>query len=67
MVEGEAEYEVEEVLNSCIFRRQLQYLIQWPGWDVLIWEYATEVNKLKAIDDFYTQHPKQSGPTTGRP
>jgi hypothetical protein len=29
IVEGEPEYEVEEVLDSCRFRRQLQYLIKW--------------------------------------
>jgi hypothetical protein len=31
IVEGEPEYEVEEVLNSQIFRHQLQYLIKWRG------------------------------------
>jgi hypothetical protein len=29
IVEGEPEYEVEEVLDSHTFRRQLQYLIKW--------------------------------------
>jgi hypothetical protein len=29
IVEGESEYEVEEVLDSRIFRHQLQYLIKW--------------------------------------
>jgi hypothetical protein len=62
IVEGELEYEVEEVLDSRMFRRQLQYLIKWQGWDVLTWEYATEVNKLKAIDDFHARHPNKPGP-----
>jgi hypothetical protein len=53
IVEGEPEYEVEDVLDSRIFRRQLQYLIKWRGWDVLTWEQVTEVSKLKAIDDFH--------------
>jgi hypothetical protein len=61
-VEGELEYEVEEVLDSRIFRHQLQYLIKWQGWDVLTWEYATEVNKLQAIDDFHARHPNKLGP-----
>jgi hypothetical protein len=29
IVEGEPEYEVQEVLTSRIFRCQLQYLIKW--------------------------------------
>jgi hypothetical protein len=61
-VEGEPEYEVEEVLDSWMFRRQLQYLIKWRGWDILTWEYATEVTKLKAIDDFHAQYPNKPGP-----
>jgi hypothetical protein len=61
IVEGEPEYKVEEVLNSQIFGCQLQYLIKWQGWDVLTWEYAREVNKLKAIDDFHAWHPNKPG------
>jgi hypothetical protein len=62
IVEGEPEYEVEEVLDSQIFRHQLQYLIKWQGYNILTWEYAIEVNKLKAIDDFHTQHPNKPSP-----
>jgi hypothetical protein len=62
IVEGEPEYNVEEILNSHIFRRQLQYLIKWQGWDVLTWEYATQVNKVKAIDDFHAWHRNKLGP-----
>jgi hypothetical protein len=38
VVDGESEYEVEEVVDSRVFRRQLQYLIKWRGWDDLTWE-----------------------------
>jgi hypothetical protein len=62
IIDREPEYEVEDVVNSRIFRRRLQYLIKWRGWDVLTWEQATEVNKLKAIDDFHAQHPNKPGP-----
>jgi hypothetical protein len=62
VVDGELEYEVEEVVDSRIFRRQLQYLIKWRRWEDLTWERATEVNKLKAIDDFHAQHPNKPGP-----
>jgi hypothetical protein len=61
-VDSELEYKVEEVVDSRIFRWQLQYLIEWHGWDDLTWEWATEVNKLKAIDDFHTQYPNKPSP-----
>jgi hypothetical protein len=62
IVDGESQYEVEEVVDSRVFRRQLQYLIKWRGWDDLTWEQATEVNKLKAIDVFHAQHPNKPCP-----
>jgi hypothetical protein len=62
IINREPEYEVEDVVDSRIFRRRLQYLIKWHGCDALTWEEATEVNKLKAIDDFHTQYPNKPGP-----
>jgi hypothetical protein len=62
IIDREPEYEVEDVVDSHIFRCRLQHLIKWRGWDVLTWEQATEVNKLKAIDDFHAQHPNKPGP-----
>jgi hypothetical protein len=54
IVKGKHKYELEDILDSHIFRYQLEYLIKWHGWDVLTWEHMTEVNKLKAINNFYT-------------
>jgi transposase InsO family protein len=62
IIDREPEYEVEDVIDSRIFRRRLQYLIKWRGWNDLTWEQATEVNKLKAIDDFHAQHPNKPSP-----
>jgi hypothetical protein len=62
IVKGKPEYEVQEVLDSHLFRHQVQYLIKWQGWDILTCEYATKVNKLKAIDNFHAQHPNKLGP-----
>lgn len=31
-IEGEEEYEIDDILDSRIFRRQLQYLIKWKGY-----------------------------------
>jgi hypothetical protein len=62
IIEGEPEYEVKEVLDSRMLRHQLQYLIKWRGWDILIWEYAIGVNKLRAIEEFHTRYPNKPGP-----
>jgi hypothetical protein len=62
IIEGEPEYKVEEVLDSCMFRCQLQYLIKWCGWDMLTWEYTIGVNKLRAIEEFHTRYPNKPGP-----
>jgi hypothetical protein len=62
IIDREPEYEVEDVVDSYIFHRRLQYLIKWRGWDALTWEQATKVNKLQAIDDFYARYPNKPGP-----
>jgi hypothetical protein len=40
IVEGEEEYEVEWVEDSRLFRRQLQYLVKWRGYEERSWEPA---------------------------
>jgi hypothetical protein len=62
IIEGEPEYEVEDVLNSRMFWCWLQSLIKWRGWDILTWEYAIGMNKLRAIEEFHTQYPNKPGP-----
>jgi hypothetical protein len=57
IVEGEEEYEVERIEDSRIFRRQLQFLVKWKGYDEMSWEPAVNVDGLKAIDEFHTQQP----------
>lgn len=32
IIDGEEEYEVEKILDSRVYRRQLQYLVQWKGY-----------------------------------
>jgi hypothetical protein len=61
IVEGEEEYEVEKVEDSRVFRRQLQYLVKWKGYDEMSWKPAVNVDGLKAIDEFHTQQPGKPG------
>lgn len=61
-VDGEEEYLVDEVLDSRIFRRRLEYLVKWTGYDSPDWQPASNVNKLQAVDDFHKRFPNKPGP-----
>ena len=60
LVDGEEEYEVEAVINSHMFRRWLQYLVQWKGYSYKhnSWEDATDVHSLELVVEFYSTHPR---------
>lgn len=48
-VDGEEEYLVSSVEDSRIYRNQLQYLIQWAGYDSFTWRPAYFVDGLQAV------------------
>jgi len=56
-VDGEEEYQVLSVEESRVYRNQLQYLIQWTGYDFLTWEPAKFVNGLQVVGEFCQQYP----------
>ena len=45
-----------------MYRSQLQYLIQWTGYDSLTCEPAKFVDGLQAVDEIHQQYPKKPGP-----
>jgi len=59
VIDGEAEWEVEEILNSHWHRRRFQYLIKWKGYDREHnpWESASEVSAPELIVKFHCKHP----------
>jgi hypothetical protein len=60
LVDGEEEYIVEEILNSRMFRRKLQYLVKWEGYGVghNSWEYSEGVeNAPEKVAEFYRKNP----------
>ena len=66
-MEGEEEYEVEEVLNSRRYGRwrKLQYLVRWKGWgpEHDSWEAAEDLtNAPDLVKKFYTKFPKAPRP-----
>lgn len=61
LIDGEEEYEVDEILDSRVFRRQLQYLVHWKGYSQGSdsWEPAKNVaNASELIQEFHQKHPQ---------
>ena len=51
---------VEEILNSRVFRRRLQYLVKWEGYGMEgnTWEYSENIdNALEKVADFHRCNP----------
>jgi len=48
-MEGSPEYEVESINDSRVYRKQLQYLVNWKGYpkEEHTWEKATELKKVQ--------------------
>ena len=60
------EYEVDQILDSRVLRRQLQYLVLWKGYPIseATWEPARHLkNATEVVRDFHHRYPHK--PTTG--
>ena len=61
IIEGEEEYEVEQVLDSrqAGRKRQLQYLLKWKGYSEAhnSWEPADQVHATELIKNYHKQKP----------
>jgi len=59
VIDREAEWEVEEILDSRWHRRRFQYLIKWKGYsrEHNSWKSASEVSTLALIAEFHCKHP----------
>eukprot|EP01101_Sappina_pedata_P006573 TRINITY_DN3294_c0_g1_i1.p1 TRINITY_DN3294_c0_g1~~TRINITY_DN3294_c0_g1_i1.p1 ORF type:complete len:114 (-),score=12.92 TRINITY_DN3294_c0_g1_i1:15-356(-) len=69
IVNGQPEFEIDEILDSRVYRRQGQYLIKWLGYDLIdsTWEPHREVDHLtSALAIFHSKHPDKPGPWNGR-
>ena len=59
VIDREAEWEMEEILDSCWHQRRFQYLIKWKGYghEHNSWESASEVFAPELTAEFYCKHP----------
>jgi len=60
VVDGEVEWEVEEILDSRWHRRRFQYLIKWKGYGRKhnSWESTSEVSAPELTAEFHRKHPR---------
>jgi Chromo (CHRromatin Organisation MOdifier) domain len=70
-IEGKTEYEISEILNMKIGRRQkpcnLLYLVRWAGYESTdeetSWVLATELgHSAELVTDFHLAYPAKAGP-----
>ena len=66
-IADEEEFEVESILDSRIFRRQLQYCVEWKGYDnegdSATWEPASNLqHSQEIVSDFHKAHPNAPQP-----
>jgi len=59
VVDGEPEWEVEEVLDSHWHRRRFQFLIKWKGFsrEHNSWKVASDVKVPDLVVEYYQKHP----------
>jgi len=60
VINGEAKWEVEEILDSRWHWRRFQYLIKWKGYgcEHSSWKSASEVSALELTVEFHRKHPR---------
>jgi len=59
LIDGQPEWEVEQILGARKRRQQLQYLVRWKGFSDAhdSWEPLAHINADQLIKEFYQNHP----------
>ena len=58
----EGEYPISSTEDCRISRGQLQYLIQWTGYNSVTWEPAKFVDGVQAVGEFHQHYSMEPGP-----
>jgi hypothetical protein len=62
LVDGKDEWFVDEILDSQIRSRRLEYLVKWTEYEEADWRLAKTLNEHKAVDNFHRRYPNKPGP-----
>jgi hypothetical protein len=65
IVDGQQEWEVEEIIDSRYYRKQLQYKVKWKGFhdeDKTWYPSSNFDNSPEAIKDFHRKYPRKAAP-----
>ena len=62
IVEGEEEWEVEEILDSRRTWGGLQYLVKWRGLADPMWEPKENLAEVEAVDVYHGRYPERPVP-----
>ena len=59
LIDGQLEWEVEEILGAKRCQKQLQYLVRWKGFSEAhdSWEPLTHIHSDHLISEFHQKHP----------
>ena len=62
LIEGQEEYDVEEIISDRIIRRKCQYLVKWKGYPSFenSWVAATDLHTLQFLKDYHNSKGKKS-------
>ena len=63
LIEGEQEWEVEQILSARRYRNQPQFLIKWKGYSDAhnSWEPEGNLNATELIQEYYERNPRSEG------
>src|SRR5713226_4153273 len=66
LIDGDAHYEVKQILDSHFFWNQLQYLVKWVGYpdSENLWLAASELSSAPdLVSSFHSSHPTAASPS----
>src|SRR6266702_1459670 len=63
LIEGEPEWEVEQIVNTRCYRNQTQFLIKWKGYSDAhnSWEPEKNLNTTELVREYYKRNPRSVG------
>ncbi len=63
LIEGEPEWEVEQIVNTRRYRNQTQFLIKWKGYSNAhnSWEPEKNLNTTELVGEYYKHNPRSVG------